>query len=235
MKRRTFLAAGGALLLSACATPPRGGFDATEVPAPQWRAGDSWTFRRTDGYNGVPRGVLTRTVESVDRNGIRFVTRNEAGSVLDEALFESPGVELSGTLSEDGPVKGVFTPPLRMADYPLVSGKEWRQSLVRTDANGFRTAMTASVRVEGWEEARALDKRYRALVIRRNFILGPKDSFIGSSFSGILYREEVEWYVPELRGAARMQVTEFIATRGILHAWAPGDRFLYALENFRLA
>lgn len=230
MKRRAFLAAGSALLVSACATPPRGGFDATEVPAPQWRVGDSWTFRRTDGYNGLPRGVLTRTVESVDRNGIRFVTRNEAGAVLDEALFESPGVELSGTLSEDGPVRGQFTPPLRMVDYPLASGKEWRQSLTRTDANGFRTAMSVSVRVEGWEEARALDKSYRALVIRRNLMLGPKDSF-----SGILYREEVEWYVPALRGAARMQVTEFIASRRIVHAWIPGDRFLYALEIFRLA
>jgi len=235
MKRRTFLTAGSALLLSACATPPRGGFDATEVPAPQWRVGDSWTFRRTDGYNGVPRGVLTRTVESVDQNGIRFVTQNEAGNVLDDALFESPGIELSGTLSEDGPVKGVFTPPVRMYDFPLVSGKEWRQSLVRTDANGYRTPMTASVRIEGWEDVRAGGKSYRALVIRRNFVLGQKNSFAGSLYSGIPYREEVEWYVPELRGAARMQVTEFIATRGMRHAWAPGDRFLYALENFRLA
>jgi len=230
MKRRTFLTASSALLLSACATPPRGGFDATEVPAPRWRVGDSWTFRRTDGYNSLPRGVLTRTVESVDRNGIRFVTTNEAGSVLDDALFESPGIEKSGTLSEDGPVTGVFTPPLRIYDFPLVSGKRWRQSLVRTDANGFRTGMSVSVRIEGWEEARAGDKGYRALVIRRNFMLGPKDSF-----SGILYREEVEWYVPELRGAARMQVTEFIATGRTRHAWVPGDRFLYALEVFRLA
>ena len=235
MKRRTFLTAGSALLLSACATPPRGGFDATAVPAPQWREGDSWTFRRTDGYNSVPRGVLTRSVESVDRNGIRFVTTNEAGSVLDEALFESPGIEISGTLSEDGPVKGAFTPPLRIYDYPLVSGKQWRQSLVRTDANGYRTPMTASVRVEGWEEARAGDKRFRALVIRRNFILGPRNSFIGISDYGNLHREEVEWYVPELRGAARMQVTEFIATGRTRHAWVPGDRFLYALEVFRLA
>lgn len=235
MKRRTFLTAGSALVLSACATPPRGGFDATEVPAPQWRVGDSWTFRRTDGYNGVPRGVLTRSVESVDQNGIGFVTRNEAGSVLDEALFESPGIEISGTLSEDGPVKGVFTPPLRMVDYPLASGKEWRQSLVRTDANGFRTPMTASVRIEGWEQARAGDKSYRALVIRRNFILGPNNAFIGSMYYGILHREEVEWYVPELRGAARMQVTEFINTRRTRHAWVSGDRFLYALEMFRLA
>ena len=234
MKRRTFLTAGSALLLSACATPPRGGFDATEVPAPQWRVGDNWTFRRTDGYNGVPRGVLTRSVESMDRNGIRFVTRNEAGIVLDDALFESPGIELSGTLSEDGPVKGVFTPPVRLYDYPLVSGKEWQQSLVRTDANGYRTHMSLSVRVEGWEEVRAGDRTYRALVIRRNFILGPKTVLAGSLYYGIPYREEVEWYVPELRGAARMQVTEFIDTRRNRHAWIPGDRFLYALEVFRL-
>ena len=230
MKRRTFLTASSALLLSACATPPRGGFDATEVPAPQWRVGDSWTFRRSDGYNSLPRGVLTRTVESVDRNGIRFVTTNEAGGVLDDALFESPGIEKSGTLSEDGPVKGVFTPPLRIYDFPLVSGKRWRQSLVRTDANGFRTGTSVSVRIEGWEEARAGDKGYRALVIRRNFMLGPKDSF-----SGILHREEVEWYVPELRGAARMQVAEVISARRNVHARIPGDRFLYALEVFRLA
>ena len=230
MKRRTFLIAGSALLLSACATPPRGGFDATEVPAPRWRVGDSWTFRRTDGFNGLPRGVLTRVVESADHNGIRFVTRNEAGNVLDDARFESPGIEISGTLSEDGPVTGVFNPPLRVADYPLVSGKQWRQSLIRTDANEFRTFMTASVRIEGWEQARALGKSYRALVIRRNLMLGPKDSF-----SGPLYREEVEWYVPELRGAARMQVAEYIANEDILLGWDPGDRFLYALENFRLA
>lgn len=229
MKRRTFLAAGSALLLSACATPPRGGFEATEVPAPRWRVGDSWTFRRTDGFNGLPRGVLTRTVESVDPNGIRFVTRTETGNVLDEALFESPGIELSGTLSEDGPVTGAFAPPLRMYDFPLASGKQWRQSLIRTDANEFRIAMTASIRVEGWEEVRAGDRSYRALVIRRNLFLGPKDPFHGD-----LHREEVEWYVPELRGAARMQVTEFIAARRMLR-WYPGDRFLYALEIFRLA
>ena len=235
MKRRRFLTAGSALLLSACATPPRGGFDATEVPAPQWRVGDSWTFRRTDGYNGVPRGVLTRSVESVDRKGIRFVTRNEAGVVLDDALFESPGIEKSGTLSEDGPVKGVFTPPLHVYEFPLASGKQWQQSLVRTDANGYRVPMSASVRIEGWEEVRALDRSYRALVIRRNLILGQNNVFIGSLYSGIPYREEVEWYVPELRGAARMRVTEFINTRRTRHTWVPGDRFLYALEGFRLA
>ncbi|MGB7541731.1 MAG: hypothetical protein WBM28_06930 [Burkholderiales bacterium] len=229
MKRRTFLASGSALLLSACATPFLGNVNATEVPAPRWRAGDNWTFRRTDGFNGLPRGVLTRTVESVEQDVVRFVTRNETGIVLDEALFAFPGAEVSGTLTEYGPAWGTFTPPLRMYDFPLISGKEWRQSVVRTDAGGFRSFVDASIRTEGWEEGRAGDKTYQALVIRRNLVLGPTDPFFG-----ILHREELEWYVPELRGAMKMRISEYISSRSMLHL-LPGDRFHYALESFRLA
>ncbi len=230
MKRRAFLAAAGALAVSACATPPLGSPDASSVPAPAWRAGDRWTYRRTDGYNGLARGVLTRTVESADARGIRFVTRNENGIVLDDARFGSPGIQVSGTLSEDGPVRGAFNPPLRMYDFPLFSGKQWRQSLVRTDAWGFRTFMRASVRVEGWEDVRAGDRTHRAIVIRRSLVLGPKDEF-----SGVLYREELEWYAPELRGAAHKRTDEMIDTWDDVISWLPGDRFVYALESFRLA
>lgn len=230
MKRRTFLAAGGALALAACAVPTRGDFASAEAPAPQWRAGDRWTFRRTDGFNNLPRGVLTRSVESVDAGGIRFATRTETGILLDEALFESPGVQVYGMLSEDGPVRGSFTPHLRVYDFPLVSGKQWRQSLVRTDANGYRIAISASIRVEGWEDVAAGERSHRALVIRRKFNLGMKDPF-----TGILHREELEWYAPELRGAARMRVDEYIATRSLRHPWYAGDRFLYALDSYRLA
>ncbi len=230
MKRRSFLTAASALGLLACATPPRGSFDATQVPAPNWRLGDSWTFRRTDGYNRVPRGMLTRSVDSIDGNGIRIVTRHDAGPVLDDAMFASPGIELSGTLSENGPVTGVFTPHLRMYDFPLYSGKAWQQSLVRTDANGFRTSMTVSVRVEGWEEAHAGGKTYRALVIRRDFMLGPRDPF-----SGPLHREELEWYVPELRGPTHMRTVEYLRKWGRRFTWIPSDRFVYELEAFHLA
>ncbi len=229
MKRRAFLTAAGALAVSACATPPLGVFLAAEVPAPAWRSGDRWTYRRTDGYNGVPRGVLTRTVESADAGGIRFVTRDETGIVLDDALFGSPGVQTSGTLSEDGPVRGAFTPALRMYDFPLYSGKQWGQSLVRADAQGFRTLMRASVRVEGWDDARAGGSLHRSIVIRRNLVLGPKDPF-----SGILYREELEWYAPDLRGAAHKRTDEHIYTGEEAFAWLPGDRFVYALESFQL-
>jgi len=229
VKRRAFLTAAGALAVSACATPPLGAFLAAEVPAPAWRAGDRWTYRRTDGYNGLARGILTRIVESADAGGLRFVTRDETGIVLDDARFGSPGLQVAGTLSEDGPVRGAFTPPLRMYDFPLVSGKHWRQSLVRTDAWGFRTFMRASVRVEGWEDRRVGDGTYRSIAIRRNLVLGPKDEF-----SGTLYREELEWYAPELRGAAHKRTDEMIDAEDEMFGWLPGDRFVYALESFRL-
>jgi hypothetical protein len=167
-------------------------------------------------------------VESVDGKGLRLVTRTETGALLDDALFASPGIELSGTLSEDGPVKGSFSAPLRVSDYPIAPGKSWQQSLVRTDANGLHTQMHLSVRIEGWEEVRAADKSWRALVIRRTFMLGQK-----TAFTGILQREELEWYVPELRGAARIQVTEYTVSRRTRSDWEPGDRFLYVLEGFR--
>ena len=229
MKRRYFLTAGGALTLFACATPPRGSFDAAQAPAPDWRVGDSWTFRRTDGFNNVPRGMITRSVDSIDQDGIRIVTRNDAGIALDYAMFPSPGVELSGTLSEDGPVRGVFMPHLLMYDFPLYSGKTWQQSLLRTDANGLRTFMTVSVRVDGWEAIRAGGATHRALVIRRTFMLGPRDPF-----SGPLHREELEWYAPELRGAAHMRTKEYLVSWHRRFTWIPGDRFIYQLEAFHL-
>jgi len=229
MDRRNFLAAGGALALSACATPPRGAFESTQVAVPRWRAGDSWTFRRTDGYNGLPRGVLTRTVAAADASRIRFVTRDEHGRVLDDALFEAPGIEVSGTLSEAGPITGTFTPRFVQYDFPLASGKQWRQEFVRTDDNGFRIRVIASTQVEGWEDAGSRDKTFRALVIRRSFMLGPKDPFTDP-----LSREEIEWYAPELRGPARLRVYEWYAPPpgGLT---GRGDFFLYALESFRLA
>ena len=174
--------------------------------------------------------MLTRTVESADAGGIRFVTRNETGIVLDAALFVSPGILASGTLSEDGPVRGTFAPLLRMYDFPLFSGKQWGQSLIRTDAPGFRTFMRASVRVEGWENVQAGGRTQRSIVIRRNLVLGPKDEF-----SGILHREELEWYAPELRGAAHLRTDEMIDTGDDVFGWLPGDRFVYALESFLIA
>lgn len=230
MDRRRFLSAGGALALAACAGPRLGSYESTVVEAPQWRAGDSWTFRRTDGYNGLPRHVLTRTVSAAGPGGIRFVTVDETGATHDDALFESPGVQVSGLLSEDGPIAGLFEPRLVVYDFPLHSGKAWRQGLYRIYGSGFRAWLSHESRAEGWEDIAVGARTYRALLIRRFFNLGARDSFTRRP----LYREELEWYVPELRGPASLRTNEwFPAPPGAFFSW-PGDRFVYALESFRL-
>jgi len=213
------------VLLAGCATP-RGAYDATEVPAPRWRAGDVWVYRRTDLYTKLPTGIVTRDV-AADAPGVRLVTRDAAGRILREAEYESPGIMVSGTLSEDGPVTGTLRPPLEVYAFPLVAGKRWRQTLTRTDASDLRHYMTAAVDIEGWENVRVADRDYRALVIRRRFRLGPKDSF-----NRTVYRTELEWYAPEVRGAARLRVYEDLAPWG--RGTSTGSRFVCELQSFRL-
>ncbi|MBI4291875.1 MAG: hypothetical protein HY661_10380 [Betaproteobacteria bacterium] len=188
MDRRTFLAAGGTLALSACATPRLGNYESTEVPAPMWRAGDSWIFRRTDAFNGLQRGVVTRTLGPAGERSMVIVTRDETGRLLENALFESPGVQISGSLSGSELFSGTFTPRLRKYDFPLVSGKEWQQRLTLTDSNGTSSYIAAWSRVEGWEEVRWGVRNFHSMVVRRMLQLGPRPPYYA-----VLYREETEW------------------------------------------
>jgi len=225
--RRTFLSASAALALSACATIPRGRADATQVPAPELRIGESWTYRRIDAYNGLDRGAVTRTVESVAANGIRVVTRHANGAVSEDALFESPGIQISGTLSEDGYVVGSFAPRLRRYDFALVSGKRWEQRITRTDSDLARYDLTASTRVEGWEDVHLGARAHRAIIVRRMLYLG-QTPWNG----GALHREELDWYVPELKAVARMRIYEWEV---FLTHVEPGYRLNLDLESYKSA
>lgn len=229
--RRRLLAAGAAMMAAGCAGPRSlGTYEVAEVPAPSWRVGDRWTYRRTDFYTRLDAGTVTREVVSVAPNGIRIVTRTVDGRLLDDATYSPPGVELSGNLSEDSAsVAGTLRPPFERYAFPLVSGKQWQQSITRTDAGGFRSPLWARTRVEGWESIKAGNRDVRAIVIRRDFNLGPKDSFRGD-----LLRNELEWYAPDLRGPARMQIEEwYYEQRNTIFAeLMPGARYLYELVSF---
>ena len=226
--RRTFLVAGGALTLSACATTPLGSPDSTEVAAPRWGTGDSWTYRSVDGYNGLDRGVVTRTIQSVGAEGIRVVKLHRGGAAAEDELFESPGIQIAGMLSDEGPFHGgTFEPRLIRYDFPLRSGKTWAQKLRRTDANKSRFYSTASTRVEGWEEVQSGGRTYRAIIVRRTM-------YVGESYAqaGHLYREELDWYVPELRAFARQRIFEW---RSYPFGIEPAERLNVQLESFKLA
>lgn len=217
-------------MLAGCATPRLGTYEATAVPAPSWRVGDGWTYGRTDFYTRLDAGAVMREVVAVGPSGLRVLTRTLQGQLLDDATYSSSGIEISGNLSEDSPsVAGMLDPPFQRYAFPLASGKQWRQSMTRTDANGSRYPLSASTRVEGWETVSAGGRDVGAILIRRSFNLGPKDPFHGT-----LYRDELEWYAPELRGSARLQIEEWYRERytGGLAPMLPGARYLYELVSF---
>jgi hypothetical protein len=233
-----------ALAVAGCATPPRGVYEVTEIPAPTYHVGDRWTYRRTDGYNSLPRGILTRAVTAVDPSGIRIVTQDENGRVIDDARYKAPGLQLAGTFSEDGPMIGRCATPFREYDFPLVAGKRWRDAfyLDRDDLGGTRNYVTATLYAEGWEDIHVADRNFHALVLRRSLNLGEK-----SFWYGTMYRYETEWYVPALRSFARMQTVEEYydrsgggdggsgGGRGGGGGIRNGDRFIYELQSFQLA
>ena len=223
--RRQFLATSGALLLSACATTPLGKPDTTEVAAPKWSVGDSWTYRRIDAYNGLDRGTVARTVESVSGKGIRVVARHAHGAVSEDALFASPGIQMSGALSEDRVFVGGYAPSLRLHDFPLVSGKRWEQQLICTDSNQSRHHFAASTQVEGWEDLPLAGRTYRAIIVRRTLHLDTRLLYRAS-----LHREELEWYVPEIGAGARLRIFEWLVFS--FHT-APGYRLNVQLESFK--
>ncbi|HEY9380184.1 MAG TPA: hypothetical protein VIQ01_02955 [Burkholderiales bacterium] len=244
MDRRTFLMSASALAVAGCATAPRGVYEITEIPAPTYHVGDRWTYRRTDGYNSLPRGILTRAVTAVDPSGIRIVTQDENGRVIDDARYKAPGLQLAGTFSEDGPMIGRCATPFREYDFPLVAGKRWRDAfyLDRDDLGGTRNYVTATLYAEGWEDIHVADGNFHALVLRRLLNLGEK-----SFWYGTMYRYETEWYVPALRSFARMQTVEEYydrsgggnggsgGGRGGGGGIRNGDRFIYELQSFQLA
>lgn len=224
MQRRSLLAAGGsAALLAACGTPPmRGVYALEDVPQPTWRNGQTWTWQRTDAFTGLPAGTIERVVVGRDTSAIRVreSIRGAAGP-FGEATYSSPGVMLSGMLSDFGPVMGRMEPPLPLHLFPLQSGKTWSWHGSRTDANGFRTGIALTAKVEGWETVQAGGRSYRAVIVSRTFDLGPPDAFRGP-----LMRYETEWYAPELGAPVRLRSEEYyFENRSIVRGRSVGYRY----------
>ena len=210
VRRRALLFAGGALALSACATKPIGVYEASEVAAPAWAPGETWTWARTDAFTKLPAGVLTRRIEARVADEIRVEESFGNGALYSDSLYSTPGILLAGTLSDFGPLVGRrFDPALPLYSFPLASGKRWQSSGYRYDLMGFRQWITLSAQVEGWETIDVLGRAQRAIAIRRSFNLGSPDPFRGP-----VYRYEREWYAPALQGPVRMYSEEYILTRG---------------------
>lgn len=232
--RRRFLAASGAFALAGCATRPLGVPDATQVPPPDWKVGDTWVYRRTDAYTGLDAGSpVTRRVTEAGPNAIHVPVTTAAGTFVSDTVFANPSAMLSGTLSGFGPMTGRFVPPLRYYDFPLFSGKKWGQQLNRVDAGGFDNFMTLAASVEGWETFAVAGRKLRAIAIRRYFMLGLLPMGLGLDM-GNSFRWDLEWYAPEIGGFVSLDQQErYQPNRFQIMSDAPSDWYRYELRSFQ--
>jgi hypothetical protein len=221
LSSRTLLAA--ALVGAALSLPA-----AAQVAAPGLKPGDTWTYRGIDNYNRLPTGSWTREVTGTAAGGIRVAVRSGDGSFED--VYRVPGELASGVLNERA--SGSMEPALQLMPFPLAEGKSWSQKVVRTDPfTKERREMLVTGRVRGWETVKVPAGEFKALKVERTMYLGDYDSF-----RGITQRTETEWYVPELRGAAKLVVFEEFCERRYgcpMGTHMPGVRATYELTSYK--
>jgi hypothetical protein len=145
--RSLYLLGLAAVLLLGCATnTPLVG----SVEAPRLAVGDHWQYRITDNLR---RGVETRLdvdVVTVGPNSanLRLVYTNGEGRTERVEEVDAGGGLRVGAFGY-GPVR-VFSPAIKMSDFPLVGGKTWRQTVptVRQDLQ-LKDAIAVFGQVQG--------------------------------------------------------------------------------------
>jgi len=202
---------------------------AADVPAPLFKAGDTWTYRHIDGYNKLEVGTLSLAVTAAGARDIRFVTRTGDGKYQTESIYAAPGLLANGILSERA--EGGMSPPLKLTPYPLREGQVWRQVVVRDDVMSREKRETQLAgKVVGWQTVKVPAGEFRALLIERYFELGDYDPFRGPTL-----RYEKEWYSPDVKGTVKLEVFEeyFYSRYNRLEIPAPGTRAIYELVSYK--
>jgi hypothetical protein len=218
---RTLLAA--ALVGTALSFPV-----AAQVAAPGLKPGDTWTYRSIDNYNRLPTGTWTREVTGTAAGGIRVAMRSGDGSFED--VYRMPGELASGVLNDRA--RGTMEPAFQLMPFPLTEGKSWSQKVIRTDPfTNEKREMLVTGKVRGWETIKVPAGEFKAMKVERTMYLGDYDTF-----RGITQRTETEWYVPELRGAAKIVVFEEFCERRYscgMGSLMPGVRATYELTSYK--
>ena len=193
------------LILGACATPlpqtPPAGV-ATQVPAPQIRPGDEWTYSVRDGFTGLPRpAVRHRVTEAAGDRVVVAVTREGAPAeevqVYDRSWnwLKHPATNMQ--MFEYSPAYQAFA-------FPLTAGATWQARSTATDpATGKRFPVRIDGTVLGWERVRVPAGEFDALKVRRVVFLNYFEPSV-REHSEII---ETEWYAPAVKQAVRRETT----------------------------
>jgi hypothetical protein len=173
------------------------------VEAPELVPGESWQYSEKEGYSRLELRSWRSEVTAAGIGEVRMTVAGGApgaAAVSEDRVYASAGMLLSGRLSDR--VRGTFRPGLQLLPFPLVEGKTWSQTLTRSDSGRERT-VTLRGKVLGWETVKVPAGEFRALKVVRELDLGDEETFRTQT-----RRTEYEWYVPELKSAARIEIWE---------------------------
>jgi len=208
----------------ACSAPALAATD-----APKYALGDTWSFRKVDGYSREVRGTYTHTVAAVAAGGISVERRSGDGKLLDTVTLAAPGLLSAGRLNARA--RGSLEPALQLLPFPLEEGKRWRQSVARVDPAIYgKREVKVYGRVQGWEMVKVPAGEFRALKIVRELFLGDEDSFRGQT-----KLTQHLWYVPELRNLVKVQNWEEYHEdkRDVVGPYYQGTREIFELVTHR--
>jgi hypothetical protein len=159
-----------ALLVAGCAGLPGGPEAAIEaLPAPEWRVGDRWVFRRI--ALGGATVVVTHRVVSATRDAYAVRVLGLGGEV---GRQWTRGLALVQETGSDGSTAR-YDPPLPLFQWPLRPGQAWSREFAYVDGrrdgryvNTWRIAAAVepvdvvagrfyTVRIERWGDAQRLE------------------------------------------------------------------------------
>jgi len=160
---------------------------AAQVPRPDVKVGDSWTYRRMDYDANQPRGIYTMRVVFAERGVIQVVS-----------LYGKKEREVDTTYTADwnavNTLGRVFNPHTGWFKFPLQVGDTYKASyeIIRTNkqVHGRNERL---VKVVGWEELQVPAGKFRALKIVS------EGRYTRTDVSGSGTSRNVIWYVPEVK------------------------------------
>ncbi len=209
MKRRTFLLAAPAAMMSGCVAV--GGVAGPPLPAPVWRVGDKWVYNCADGFRVLVTWVETHEVVAIDAQGIdvRVTLVGETMNYTRMERLRSPGVVISGAVFNPDETRN-FTEPMIRYQFPLTGGTSWNQQLRNlTPANELMSWISRFVRVGGFEQVSVPAGTFDALTMR---IIMTVDE--NSPFNFPFQCDYLVWWAEKAGAMVRMQKTATYRERG---------------------
>jgi hypothetical protein len=167
---------------------------AGEIQRPPLTVGDSWRYRRTDGFTRVTRGEFTFKVTEVGEAQITFVRDSDRIGLLKVVTTK----ELNTLSVGEGESVRRFKPHYPLFAFPLAPGKFWSSNVEFPNRHHRLVRSSANGRVLSWEGVSVPAGTFDALklTVDSNYTVGDNPFRKGQL-------TESCWYVPSIRRCAK--------------------------------